>query len=114
MRVRKFLAPLLCVLIAGGAAVLAQEAGRQDSQQQVENPLEFNPVKGRVGLRWKPIADAPFIRAAEVTDQVAPEELVLGVVVNEQARAYPINMLSGPSREIINDMVGGRAIAATW
>ena len=31
-----------------------------------------------------------------------------------QARAYPINMLTGPSREIINDVLGGVPIAATW
>lgn len=42
------------------------------------------------------------------------KELVLGVVVGDQARAYPINMLTGPNREIINDELGGKAIAATW
>ena len=40
--------------------------------------------------------------------------LVLGVTVGEESRAYPINMLTGPSREILNDALGGRAIAATW
>jgi hypothetical protein len=39
---------------------------------------------------------------------------VLGVVVGKEARAYPINMLTNPTREIINDKLGGRAIAATW
>jgi len=58
--------------------------------------------------------DAPFIPADKVTDQVTDKELVIGVVIDGRARAYPINMLTGPSREIINDMLGGRAIAATW
>ena len=62
----------------------------------------------------RPITDAPAIPADEVTDQVSDQELVLGVVVGDQARAYPINMLTGPSREIINDTLGGSAIAATW
>jgi hypothetical protein len=35
-------------------------------------------------------------------------------VVEGKARAYPINMLTGPRREIINDELGGKAIAATW
>jgi hypothetical protein len=61
-----------------------------------------------------PIVDAPFIRADEVVDQVRPEELVLGIVLGGESRAYPINMLVGPEREIINDRLGGRAIAATW
>ena len=45
---------------------------------------------------------------------VRDHELVLGVVVEGEARAYPINMLTNPTREIINDKLGGRAIAATW
>lgn len=45
---------------------------------------------------------------------VQADELVLGVVVEGAARAYPIDQLTGPSREIINDKLGGRDIAATW
>ena len=51
---------------------------------------------------------------AEAADRVRDDELVLGVVVNGEARAYPINTLNGPRREIINDELGGRSIAATW
>jgi hypothetical protein len=42
------------------------------------------------------------------------DELVLGVEIGGDTCAYPINMLTGPDREIINDELGGRAIAATW
>lgn len=45
---------------------------------------------------------------------VRDEELVLGVVVGQTARAYPINTLTGPRREIINDHLDGEPIAATW
>jgi len=68
----------------------------------------------RPGRARGAIVDAPFIPADKVTDQVTDKELVIGVVIDGRARAYPINMLTGPSREIINDMLGGRAIAATW
>ncbi len=61
-----------------------------------------------------PIVDPPFVAAAKAQDQIEPNELVLGLVINNQARAYPINMLTGPSREIFNDELGGQAIAATW
>jgi hypothetical protein len=61
----------------------------------------------------RPIMDAPFL-AADMATRVNDADLVLGVVVGDAARAYPINMLTGPSREIINDTLGGRAIAATW
>lgn len=60
------------------------------------------------------IKNAPVMSAAEAAQSVAEGELVLGVVVEGKARAYPINMLTGPQREIINDKLGGRAIAATW
>jgi hypothetical protein len=73
---------------------------------------EFVPP-AKSGSR-KPIVDAPFLKASEVTDQVTDNELVLGVEIKGQARAYPINMLTGPSREIINDTIGDTHLAATW
>jgi len=63
---------------------------------------------------FDPIVDAPVIRADEARDRIRPDELVLGVVAGGEARAYPINMLTGPRREIINDTLGGDPIAATW
>ncbi len=50
----------------------------------------------------------------DVANGLNPSELVLGVTVGKESRAYPINMLTGPSREILNDTLGGQAIAATW
>lgn len=84
----------------------------QDSQAEAPRKRDFNP---RVLMKHlRPIENAPFILATKVTNQVADNELVLGVVVAGQSRAYPINMLTGPQREIINDELGGQAIAATW
>jgi len=60
------------------------------------------------------IRDVPTIPGTDVDRQVAGGDLVIGVVVNDDARAYPINMLTGPRREIMNDNLGGPAIAATW
>ena len=58
------------------------------------------------------IRNAPFVSAEEAN--LHESELVLGVVIDGHARAYPINMLTGPSREIINDTVARQPIAATW
>jgi len=71
---------------------------------------EFRPM--RVVRPFEPITDIPVVKAGE--SDLADNELVLGVVVNGKARAYPINMLTGPTREILNDTLGNRAIAATW
>ena len=52
--------------------------------------------------------------AAEVQNRVTANELVIGVEIDGEARAYPINMLTGPRREIINDRLGQREIAVMW
>lgn len=77
--------------------------------------LEFRPRT--VIPRSFPAIESPKIvsvKEAESDDWVKADELVLGVVVNGKARAYPINTLTGPRREIINDDLGERSIAATW
>ena len=68
------------------------------------------------GITISPPVDSPEIVSVEeaVPTWVRPEELVLGVVVNGEARAYPLNVLTGPMREIINDTLGDTPIAATW
>ena len=60
----------------------------------------------------RPITDPAIVKADK--SSVHDNELVIGVEVNGKARAYPINQLTGPQREIINDELGGTAIAATW
>ena len=80
-----------------------------------ENPPSaesFHPVY--VLHRRPPITEFPVLSAAEADGTLDPHELVLGVEINGETRAYPLNMLNGPFREILNDRLGGRAIAATW
>ncbi len=74
--------------------------------------IDRGPFKAR--KRYNPrraIVDAPFLKADEVTDEVTDNELVLGIEIKGQARAYPINMLTGPDREIINDTFGEAHLA---
>ena len=74
---------------------------------------EFRPqvVINRV---FPTITNPPTLPADKAATKVKDNELVLGVTVGDQSRAYPINMLTGPRREIINDRLGDRDIAATW
>lgn len=80
------------------------------SGQDVPSDSEFDPV--RVVKRFPPIISPDFIKATEA--KINDNELVLGVVIEGVARAYPINMLTQPTREIVNDHLGGKSIAATW
>ena len=67
-----------------------------------------------------PVLDTPVILSpAEVTERNAarkpyliPDDLVIGVTRNGQARAYPISILN--VHEIINDELDGVPLAVTW
>ena len=58
------------------------------------------------------IDDPQFYTALEADQEYAPDELVLGVTLNGESRAYPTALLS--RHEIVNDIVGGEPIAVTW
>ena len=56
------------------------------------------------------ITDPQFVSAdAAALDADAP---VIGVTFNNESRAYSLYLLNG--HEIVNDVVGGKAIATTW
>ena len=58
------------------------------------------------------ILDPQFISGAEASEQMVDSERVLGVSINGDHRAYPLNLLS--RHEIVNDEVGGVPVAVTW
>ena len=89
-----------------GLALLTQPTSAKERER------EFNPRQ--VVPRIRPITDARISKPAEAKNLPGDSDLVLGLSVGGAARAYPINMLTGPHREIINDTLGGRSIAATW
>ena len=78
----------------------------------VADERNFNPRQVVPAVRA--ITDAPISKPSSASNKIGESDLVIGLVVGESARAYPINMLTGPQREIINDELGGRSIAATW
>ena len=60
-----------------------------------------------------PSIDRPrFYGVHEADAEYEPNEVVIGVEFDGDARAYPVGLLS--SHEIVNDIVGGRPIAVTW
>jgi hypothetical protein len=59
-----------------------------------------------------PSIDQPkFVKLSTVTD-IAPTEPVVGLEVNGVARAYPLRVLTW--HEIVNDVIGGIPVAATY
>lgn len=75
-----------------------------------ERNLEIVTLLPKDGI---PAIDDPvFLSTDEADLQYEPDELVIGVNFDGDARAYSIPKLS--SHEIVNDTVGGRKIAVTW
>jgi hypothetical protein len=113
-----FLVAALLVLVAvTGCEKISPPANQPASlelgEQEAGGQLEFDP-RVVIANSFPAIVTPDSVTAAEADKELQPDELVLGVEVNGEARAYPINMLSGPQREIINDNLGGLPIAATW
>lgn len=105
----------------GFSATVAIWTTTPEAREPDEKPPRIGPATGDVdkytptvvmAKPLRPIVDAPIISADE-TD-LADNTLIIGVEVEGRARAYPINQLVGPYREIINDTLGGTPIAATW
>ncbi len=72
--------------------------------------LKIVTVLGRDGI--SAILDPEFIGASATFPDMAPDERVLGLSLNGDHRAYPLNLLS--RHEIVNDTVGGVPVAVTW
>ena len=60
-----------------------------------------------------PLNVDPEIVAADNVE-IGDEDMVMGVVINGEPRAYPVNYMNGPFNEIVNDELGGEAIAPSW
>ena len=72
-----------------------------------EDVYELLPVGGI------PAIDDPSFLTGEAADaQMRPDEPVLGVILDGEARAYSLWQLD--AHEIVNDELAGTAITATW
>ena len=60
-----------------------------------------------------PLNVQPEIVTANQID-IGDEDIVMGIVISGEARAYPVNYMNGPYHEVVNDELGGQAIAPSW
>ena len=72
-----------------------------------------------VRAAWRSHGYSPIVSPPHVASQAAPPTVgdfddVLGVELGGECRAYPVDMLSIPSRHVLNDTLGGQEIAVTW
>ena len=99
------LVPLLAACGRQGAP--GPSASGSDATTE-EPTYRYNQLLSRDSIR--PIYTPEFVPAAEAN--LDDEQLVLGVALDGEAKAYPISVLN--SREMVNDELAGTPILATW
>ncbi len=94
------------VLSFGVAFALAVDisSANPEAAAEIRTVLPFDAI---------PSIDNPiFVSAEKAKKFMAPDEMVIGLDINGDRRAYSVPLLS--SHEIVNDVVGGKKIAVTW
>ena len=96
---------------ARAAAVLQSEAWATDTDQRAIDLDELQaggPPKDGI-----PAIDRPrFVSPEEAEGWLAPQEPIVALALGEEARAYPLQILTW--HEIVNDEVGGVPVAVTF
>ena len=87
------------LLLAGS---LVANSAAEDTPEGVTQLLGRNAIPS--------IFDPTFVEAQEA--KIPDDAWILGVVIEGEAHAYSLNLLN--HHEIVNDIVGGKPIAAVW
>ena len=90
--------------------VFEQDYGPNEISERDYSDLEIITLLPKDGIQS--IDAAEYYPLKEANREYSPEELVIGVEFNGDARAYAVSLLS--RHEIVNDTVGGIKIAITW
>ena len=104
--------------LLNGTVVLTMFAVALSSAAQRPKPEVLAKIGGDEVYQVLPVGaivaiDKPkFVSGGKADRQMRPQEPVLGVVVDGEAKAYSLCQLD--KHEIVNDEIAGTAIAATW
>jgi len=99
---------LLAFFFSTGAAAL-QKNGFDLKDAIIDDRLILSGGPPRDGI---PALDKPQFIIAESVDFLNAEDRVLGVVIDGQAKAYPINILNW--HELVNDEIGSTSYVVTY
>ena len=118
------IAVLTIVPVAGAYAILeCQHWYRYAMHNRAQTPSSIGPesppgtetfAPGRAVPEQPAITNIDIVTAEQAGTRVDDDEMVIGVVIDGTARAYPLNMMTEFKREVFNDELAGRPIAATW
>jgi Protein of unknown function (DUF3179) len=95
--------------LVSAAAVLAAVAGEARGQEPLNRDRSgHSEIRGELPI--KTATRAVECAQAPLKDQ----EIVIGIVLDGSARAYPVNLMWSPENEVVNDTLGTTPIAASW
>lgn len=99
---------------AGGAGADPQRWGSEwPDTDFTKRSIEFGEIlSGGPPKDGIPSIDAPRFQPVSAKAELAETEPVIGLIVNGEARAYPLRVLIW--HEIVNDTVGGVPVAVTY
>ena len=108
-------AALIAIAVVGASADDRPHEIRADPQSVYDPIIGGEDFPG--GLQWPISRDGipPIYEPTFVTGTGtgwATEDLVIGVVVGTEAKAYPVGLLA--AREIVNDWIDGTPVLVTW
>jgi len=76
------------------------------------DPIRADEIQSILPEDAIPALVYPTYLTAAQASEIRPAELVIGVAINGDARAYPLATLS--AHEIVDDDIGGQHLAVTW
>ena len=93
-----------------GETVVIDREDEAGSPSPAPRKLRIVTLLGFDGIRS--IENPRFVSPDVADETYSATELILGVEIEGDARAYSVPLLS--RHEIVNDVVGGKPIAVTW
>ena len=97
---------IACGSPGGGTGASPTTGQTPSGVPEAENTRENFPRS-----RFVPL-DNPEVVAAEAVTFLQPDDRVLGLTVNGESRAYPVNMMT--FHHVANDVVGGEPVLVTF
>jgi len=94
----------------GSQAFSNPEEPRTNPRTPIIGEYSFNQLLPFDGIR--PVYDPEFASPAAVEGLLEEDELVLGISLGDEAKAYPISVLR--FREMVNDEMAGIPTLVTW
>lgn len=80
--------------------------------ERIDDPQEYSYRQLLAYDAIRPVYQPEFASAAEAGALLQEDELVLGLSIEGEAKAYPISVLH--FREMVNDELGRTPVLVTW